>query len=453
MPTSTDISNLILSGSLDLNAEISSLTPSTKVILYEIDLSNLYNTTINFNYDGKQPINKGILRIHNDYNLFNLSSESYGRIKFQDNFYYPFPIHAEGFEYTTAGTLPTPTFSISNLSPDKSLNSFYRYIRMQTQSLGDIVGAKFTRIKTFLKYLHPSNFDSNVNPYNSNPNLYETELPRDIYYIDRKSIENKSVIEYQLNTILDLENLSLPGRTIFSNKCPLQYRGEGCVYEYNSRLTSLHSGVYAGVENPGISIKGLLTAPPVANENNQLFVGGVFSTGLAGTAGNTAIFRITGGAGNLGQWKQAQNYVSGDFVFMENKKLKFYFVCTKNHTSDTFNAPPIKTFWTEDSCGKSLSSCRYRWLKNPAFKPVIWPIDRNGETWSQTTGRQILYNALEETYWLTGIAGVPVYFPRRPGCENPISEQAHGIPKDANGNYLNGFLPFGGFPGTNKPSS
>jgi hypothetical protein len=52
---------------------------------------------------------------------------------------------------------------------------------------------------------------------------------------------------------------------------------------------------------------------------------------------------------------------------------------------------------------------------------------------------------------VTGINNTYIDFPRRPGSEDPRSTQAHGIPKDANGNYLNGFLPFGGFPGTRVP--
>lgn len=452
MPTSSEVYNLIVSGNQSLNTEISSLTPSTQVILYEIDLSEIAPTMINYNYNGQQPINNGIFRVYNDYNVFNIVDNPYGTIKWQNNFYYPFPIFAEGFEYSSAGTLPTPKISISNLSPDNSSNSFYRYIRMQMQSLGDIVGAKFTRIKTFLKYLDGANFSGRYNPYNPNTGLYEVELPRDIYYIDRKTLESNNTIEYQLNTILDIENLTLPARTIYAKKCPFQYRGEGCLYEYDSRFTYLHSGIYANTVNSPIDVHGLLTAPPVATDNDQLFVGGVFATGVAGTATNTAIFRLTGTLGNSGIWLENANYVSGDFVYLQNRGLKFYYVCINNNTADQFNAPPNTTYWASDSCSKSLNACRLRWLKNPAFRPVIWPTNRGGEDFNQTTRRiQGLVATGQRSLWVTGINGSPVYFPRRPGCEDPSSTRAHGIPKDKDGNYLNGFLPFGGFPGTNKP--
>ena len=169
----TQIYNSIVSGTLDLNDHISSLTPSSQIIFYEIDLSQISPQSITINYNGSQPMNQGVLRVYNDYSLYNLAANDYGRIKWQNNFYYPFPIQAEGFEYNAVGTMPTPTVSISNLSPDYSSNSFYTYIRMQIQSLGDIVGAKFTRIKTFLIYLDGSNFSEGYNPYNPNPKPWD----------------------------------------------------------------------------------------------------------------------------------------------------------------------------------------------------------------------------------------------------------------------------------------
>jgi len=490
MPSSLETYNLIVSGSKSLNTEISSLQPSAQIIFYEIDLSNVSsNSASKYNYSQGNPINNGILRVYNDFNLYNLSIYPNGKIIWKNNFYYPLPIQAEGFEYNTNGTLPTPKFSISSLSPDNSLNSFYKYLRMSIESLGDILGAKFTRIKTFLKYLHGSNFTAGVNPYNSEQALYELELPKDIFYIDRKSYEDKNVIQYQLNSVLDLENLYLPGRTILAKKCTFQYRGEGCCYEYDSRLNSLHSGIYANTLNPGVSIRGLQTAPPVTTENEQLFIGqsgqAVFHTG--DNANRNAIFRLTGQLGNSGTWVENANYQSGDFVFIERDSLKYYYVCINNNTSTIFNAPPNKIFWLNDACSKSIESCRYRWLKNPAFRPVLWPVNRGGETHKQTYDKlfaQALTNILianpgitadatpfsDEKLgplphqnleinrdWKTGVYNPttlrndPFCYPRRPGVEDPSAEYAHGIPKDANGNYLNGFLPFGGFPGVSKP--
>lgn len=452
--TSSQAFDLIVSGSQAINSEISSLTPSTMIIFYEIDLSEISPTIIsstNFSDSTNQPITNGIFRIYNDYNLYKISNNPYGTIKWQNNVYYPFPIQAEGFEYSTAGVLPTPRVIIANFNPDNTQNSFFNYIRMQIESFGDIVGSKFTRIRTFLKFLDPSNFENGINPYNNQPNLYEMELPKDIYYIDRKSLENKELIEYELSTSLDLEALSLPGRTIYSKKCPFQYRGEGCCYEYNSRISYLHSGVYANTVNPDKTVKGLLSAPPVASINDELFIGSIFSTG--DSAGDTAINRLKSSLGDKGPWAENINYISGDFTYIQKNGLSFYYVCINNHTSNFLtNVPPNKLYWIDDSCSKSISACRLRWLKNPAFKPVLWPVDRGG--WDTTMTHRYVGRAryaYEEQNWVTGDGVSYFNFPRRPGVENPSGVNAYGIPKDINGNYLNGFLPFGGFPGTRSP--
>lgn len=275
----TETFSAIKSGYKDLNAEISALEPSTLINLYEIDLTEIYPNTLYLTQTG-QPLYKGKLYIYNDYNLFRIADFKNGIIDWQGNSYYPFPIHAQGFELNSAGALPTPKVSIVNSSPDASLNSFYKYLRMQINNIGDLAGAKFTRIRTFLKYINGSNFPNGVNPFSKNDLIYEVELPRDIYFIDRKSQENKQLVEYTLASVLDVENLRLPSRTILATQCPLKYRGEGCCYEYDTRKTYLHSGIYGevtgGINNINIILP--LDAPPVATENDELFLGDIFTS-------------------------------------------------------------------------------------------------------------------------------------------------------------------------------
>lgn len=472
MPTFAETYSGIITGYLDLNTEISKTEPSTIVNLYEIDLGEIYPVTKT--YSNNQPLDLGILRIHNDFNLFNINNDANGRIYWRGNYYYPMPIQVEGFRMSSSGPLATPKLSMSNFSPDDSYNSFYKYIRMQIREFGDLVGAKFTRIKTFLKYLHPINFSGGLNPFNPNANNFEIELPKEIYYIDRKNTENKKYLEYGLASVLDVENLYLPGRQILTNNCPFAYRGEGCCYEYNSRKTSLHSGVFGNTDSPEVNIYLLQTAPPVMTETDQFFIGGIFSTG--DQDGRAAADRIKTDIGNKGVWVSSTSYVKGDFVFIEKNLLKYYFVCINNHIADLNNAPPNTNFWLADVCSKKLSSCRAHWLKNPAFKPVIWPTSRGG--WDRDfftgiirhDGVSVLGTPAQGTPWSFPSLDEPVtnrfaqeinkfynldstLFPRRPGCYNPSGEEAHGIPKDYQGNYLNGFLPFGGFPGTNSPSN
>jgi lambda family phage minor tail protein L len=600
MPTQDQTFNQIVSGYKSLNTELSKLEPSTPIIFYEIDLTEIYPKA---NYaQSNQPITNGILRIYNDYNLFNISTNQYGTINWQGNDYYPFPIYAEGFDLSSSATLPTPIISFSNFSPDLSNNSFYKYIRMQIESLGDIVGSKFTRIRSFLKYLNSTNFSNGINPYTDDSSIVEIELPRDIYYIDRKNLETKSKLEYTLASILDVENINLPGRLILGSKCPFQYRGEGCMYEYNTRKTIIHSGIYGQVTNPGIRIHLPIEAPPVATDNDELYLGTIFTgsadklrfsgidyksvgagnygnlnqwtftnytlggaaTNLAAATilndGSTAVVGATSQAligtvqlalntgaqvtrikiasltqfandyqiqfsphpsvwmtvrnvsgedltwqlngkiagtylldfpmrgyhtgwrivttnssagtqiselnfsgqyriGDQDLWNTGINYQRGDYIFLEKDGLKYYFVSITGHTSTVFNAPPNRNFWGSDTCSKTIYACNLRWLKNPYFRPVLWPTTRGG--WDRDghirrfqitgTGGEFGGNNIRRLLtppWYK--TGSNEGWPRRPDVHDPNSSYAHGIPKDYTGEYLNGFLPFGGFPGVDK---
>jgi lambda family phage minor tail protein L len=641
MPTKSEVYYQITGGYSDINSEIGKIEPSTQVNLYEIDLKNVYPLTSSINFSG-QPLKNGMLRIYNDVNLFNISNDENGRILWKNEYFYPFPIHSEGFDLTTLGARPTPKVFIANTSPDQSYNSFYKYIRMQIQSLGDIAGSKFTRIKTFLKYLHQNNFSGNVNPYSTDSSIIEVELPKDIYYIDRKTSENSVMLEYSLVSALDIENLTLPNRTIFSKRCPFSYRGEGCLYEYNKRTTAIHSGVYGNIVNSPVKITLPLEAPPVSTENDEKFLGTVFANGsaaasrftglayfragidqnysqwsftnytlaggttssaatllsdnsssvvgltsldspgtvtlslntgteitrvvlgsnstiknnyqleysqdgtnwynvpnLSGLSSNWSLSGYSAGTYSLdfasqginkywrlttlnnfagtqiselnfsgqyriadsGEWITGSRYQPGEFTFFEKNGTKYYYVCIKENTGNLDTSLTNTQYWQSDSCSKSISACRDRWFKNPYFRPVLWPIPRNGWTWdravyhydSQWGEKSVQVREGKPSMSFTGFAGedfifnsfgyhsngygsiyrigsivlhptkkIPYFpnptenrldcWPRRPDAIDPKADFACGIPKDSSGNYLNGFLPFGGFPGTNSKS-
>ena len=67
----TNTFNTIASGVKDFNTEMGSLTPSTPIELFEIDMKEVYPQTA-FITTNNQPISNGVLRIFNDINLFNL---------------------------------------------------------------------------------------------------------------------------------------------------------------------------------------------------------------------------------------------------------------------------------------------------------------------------------------------------------------------------------------------
>ena len=72
-----------------------------------------------------------------------------GSISFAGNVYTSLPIKSEGWEVSANGSQPRPTLTVSNVS-QTLLNAVI--------TLGDIVGAKLTRIRTLAKYLDASAF-------------------------------------------------------------------------------------------------------------------------------------------------------------------------------------------------------------------------------------------------------------------------------------------------------
>ena len=72
----------------------------------------------------------------------------------------------------------------------------------------DIVGAKFVRIRTLVKFIDAVNFANNTNA-TADPNA---EFPREVYYIDRKSAENRDVVTFELASVSDLAGIRLPKR-------------------------------------------------------------------------------------------------------------------------------------------------------------------------------------------------------------------------------------------------
>ena len=72
----------------------------------------------------------------------------------------------------------------------------------------DLTGAKVTRIRTLAKFIDAVNFTDGVNA-TADPTA---EFPREVYSIDRKSSENREVVEFELAAPTDLAGVLIPGR-------------------------------------------------------------------------------------------------------------------------------------------------------------------------------------------------------------------------------------------------
>ena len=368
-----------------LARELGNLDPSTLLSFFEIDLSSVVgsiSSSLIKDYEEVNPVlpnfedsKDNILRFHNNIRVFN----SY--IFWQGKTFFPAPIQAEGYEISSRGILPTPRLSMSSQSDQET--EILSLIRRAIRKYGDIVGAKVTRIRTYAKFLDKNNFadiakyDGTDGSYLSAfPEGYEpdpyAELPRDIFFIERKASESKTAIVYELSSSLDVEGIKLPRRTVQSRKCGFAYRGCGCFYE------SAENALFDS-STPNIMPKTIPNEPdqplPGAGTTSKLLAKcQIRDSELSlpedappvATIKNDSITELLGGnsLNAQGEWKHDKSYDVGDYVFKIKDNIKYYFVCKTFVPSDSMETkynPPNPDYWISDMCSKTLEGCRKRW--------------------------------------------------------------------------------------------
>ena len=129
-----------------------------------------------------------------------------GEIVWAGNTYQRFPIKAEGFAFRQ-GQLPRPTLTVSN-----ALGTITAILlSVNTTTAGnDLTGATVTRIRTLARFLDAVNFPGEINPYGTPDST--AEFPQEIYKIDRKSAENREVVQFELASVFDLAGIRAPNR-------------------------------------------------------------------------------------------------------------------------------------------------------------------------------------------------------------------------------------------------
>ena len=177
--------------------EISKINPSAIIELFELELS----TAIHGSND--------VYRFHNGSSL-----NANGQITWKGNAYFRFPVQAEGFAYQR-GQIPRPSLSVSNLSSNPSISALLLAVNTVTAG-NDLSGAKVTRIRTLSKYLDAINFADNTNSTADR----NAEFPREIYYIDRKAVENRQIVQFELVSVLDMQNKKIPARIVTRDLFP-----------------------------------------------------------------------------------------------------------------------------------------------------------------------------------------------------------------------------------------
>ena len=152
--------------------------------------------------------------------------------------YTKMPIEAEGFEFNGKQT-PRPRLRISNI-----LGTFTTILLTLPQGLE---GAKVTRIRTLARYVDNANFtggqillengsnllledgnaidmDQGINPFGT-PDPTAT-FDEQIFIIDRKSTENRDIIEFELAATYDIAGVRLPKRQVL----PADFPGIGTFF-------------------------------------------------------------------------------------------------------------------------------------------------------------------------------------------------------------------------------
>lgn len=227
--------------------ELNKLAPSSIIELFELDAtaSSIGDTTIR--------------RFHSGVN-----EQISGNIEWAGLIYERYPIAAEGFKYDGQGQLPRPTITISNtLSLATTL----------ILTLNDLVGARVTRIRTLKKYLDAVNFSTGTNS-TADPSA---EFAREIYIVDRKTLENRDIVSFELSATFDVAGVELPRRQIIQNVCPWTYKGEGCGYNGADFFDKDDNPTTQENDHCSHRLSGCKAR---YGENNQLPYGGFPSAGL-----------------------------------------------------------------------------------------------------------------------------------------------------------------------------
>lgn len=185
---------------MTLSADVQSLSPGAQVELLVLDLLT------------GDP--QDVYRFHPGTNELGTN------VVWQGESYSPWPVESAGYKRNGQGTLPRPQLRVANING---------LIGDLARRNDDLIGAKITRKRTFVKYLDAVNFASG-NPL-ADPNVH---WPDEIWFIARRSQTNPIFVEFELACPWDVDGIMIPRRQVIQNVCTWLsiggYRGPHCGY-------------------------------------------------------------------------------------------------------------------------------------------------------------------------------------------------------------------------------
>jgi len=179
------------------NSSLQKIAPSAIIELFQLDLieGTHYAT-------GNPDSVTTVYRFHSGTSLKTNNS-----IVWAGNTYDRYPVECAGFELSGQGVMARPQMRISNIL------SLFTTLMATVNSFNfgnDLVGAKFTRIQTMVEFIDATNFANSLNPFGT-PDTSQ-ELPKRIFVLNKKNIETREIVEYEMVAALDLPNVDLPIR-------------------------------------------------------------------------------------------------------------------------------------------------------------------------------------------------------------------------------------------------
>ncbi len=172
----------------NVNNQTTLLNPDTMVTLYVLDTTVIGGDTIF---------------------RFTRASDNLSIVEYDNNPYQPIDIAADGFRWDGQGPFPKPKLRIVNTGG---------LITGALITFGDLVGAKFYRIRTFAKYLDKINGVVNAG---ADPTA---TFPIEEYIVNQRTAQTKIYVEWTLTSSLDLLDVQLPRRQVLRDSCTHRYR-------------------------------------------------------------------------------------------------------------------------------------------------------------------------------------------------------------------------------------
>lgn len=160
-------------------SEIMSLAPTAVIELFVLDATPIPGGAVHYFHNGTNGLGVPIV--------------------WQGNTYQPIAMKADGFEWSSKGTIPRPKLTVGNMGG--AVSALIR-------DFDDLVGAKVTRKRCFARHLDGM---PGADP--------EAHWPDEPWEINQKSAETDEAIEFELVAPLDAEGSKIPRRRINAGFC------------------------------------------------------------------------------------------------------------------------------------------------------------------------------------------------------------------------------------------